>query len=282
MCPCCGSCNIMEFADVKRNRCKDCTKDFSIRVGTIFENSNVSLKKWFMASYLFNAHKKGISSTQLAKDIGVSQPTAWFMLQRLRYATGSINTPAEVSTYEVDEVYIGGKLKNMHMNKRITLKEKDNKACVVGIVNRETKKIKTTHVINATASALQEQIHSTVGAGSIVVTDESRAYHSLPSSIYNHKTVNHSQGEYVKNVEFENRNLGRVAFKVHTNTVEGCWGLLKRGINGIYHWVSKKHLQQYCNEFAHRYNTRDLKDYERFTEFLGNIQGRLTYKVLVA
>lgn len=192
-CPHCGSNKVMEFENIKRNRCKECKKDFSIIKGTIFEDSNITLKKWFMASYLFNAHKKGISSCQLAKDIGVSQPTAWFMLQRLRHASIKSSNQKFQGICEVDEAYLGGKEENRHMQDR--LQGKKDKAVIIGIINRENKQVKTIKVNDAKANTLQKEIYSNIKNESTLITDEHKAYQSISHFIYNHKTINHSRGE---------------------------------------------------------------------------------------
>lgn len=169
-CPFCNSTKSWHYSNGKMYKCASCKKQFSVRVGTIFEDSRIPLVKWFVAIYLFTSLKKGISSIQLSKYIEVTQKTAWFMLQRIREVMQNDDTMFSGTT-EVDEAYIGGKLKNMHMKKRIALKEKDDKAVVVGLVNRETKQAKIMHVANATSQTLQTQIHNNVSSGSVVLTE---------------------------------------------------------------------------------------------------------------
>lgn len=272
-CPHCGGVEVMEYTDVKRNRCKDCKKDFSIRKGTIFEDSNISLRKWFMACYLFNAHKKGISSCQLARDIGVSQPTAWFMLQRLRYASREMFNEQFSGITEIDEVYIGGSEKNRHLKDKLATGEKE-KTVVIGMVNRETKRVKAMRVPRAEKDFLLPKININVEERSVIITDTLPAYKDLRKH-YDHKTVKHSAGEYVKNDS-------RIAFKIHTNTIEGFWSLLKRGINGTYHWASKKHMNLYLAEYSLRYNTREIKDNERFANFFAKKTGKISYKQIIS
>jgi transposase-like protein len=280
-CPFCGSNHIHEFKDIKRNRCYECKKDFSIRKGTIFEDSNIKLKKWFMASYIYNAHKKGISSCQLAKDISVSQPTAWFMLQRLRHASRDRNENFK-GTCEIDETYIGGKAENMHLNKRVEAKGIFKKSIIMGIVNRETKQVKTIKVEDTTSNSLVSNIYKNIEEGSFLITDEHKAYKSIGMS-YNHRSCNHSKGEYNKEEKFESRKNGYKAYKINTNSIEGFWSQLKRGLYGVYHWASEKHIQKYCDEFSFRYNTKAGEDFERFGMFItNNIQGKLSYKSLIA
>lgn len=270
-CPYCGCQKIYAFSDGKTFKCADCRKRFSIRVGTIFEDSKIPLQKWFMAIYLVTAHKKGISSCQLAKDIGVTQKSAWFMLHRLRHAsqTKAFNAPL-ANTVECDETYIGGKEKNKHNDKKTKGTQGRNtktKVPVVGLVERGGN-LRAMKVDDVKGNSMLRVIAENVLIGSLLMTDEFRSYNST-HSFYKHKFVEHSAGQYVDG-------------DCHTNTIEGFWSLLKRGIVGIYHHVSRKHLDRYLNEFAFRYNSRKIADKERFTMFLENCKGRLMYKDLIA
>ena len=273
-CPHCGGCEIMEYkSDFKRNRCKSCKKDFSIKAGTIFEDSNVPLKKWFMAMYIFNAHKKGISSVQLAKDISITQKSAWFILQRLRHASKNLFTSEFDGVTEIDEAYIGGSESNRHAKDKKENGEKP-KTVVIGLVNRDTKQVKAMKVPTAEKDFLLPKINLNVKNGSTIVTDSYHAYKDLKNN-FTHKSVKHSAGEYVR-IE------AKTAFKIHTNSIEGFWSLLKRGINGTYHWVSKKHINKYLAEYSMRYNSREMSDVARFELFCNNTQGKLLYKDLIA
>ena len=267
---------IYSFKDGKRFQCSCCNKIFSYKTGTMFENSKIPLKKWFMAIYLHTAHKKGISSCQLARDISVTQKSAWFMLQRIREIADNFNNDKFDGITEMDETYYGGKFENKHMHERIALKEKDNKAVVFGMLNRDTKQIKTVKVESAEYHNLAKEVMENVKEGSTLITDGHASYIRL-NRFYEHKSVNHSADEFVRN----EKNPNREAFKIHTNGIEGYWSWLKRGIDGIYHWVSKKHLERYLKEFEFRYNTREMKDFERFNHFLTKIKGRLTYANLI-
>jgi transposase-like protein len=271
-CPHCGSNEIMEYkSNFKKNRCKSCKMDFSMRKGTIFEESRMSLQKWFMCIYLMNSNKKGISSLSLSRQVGINKTTAWFVLQRLRYVGKNFFLQTEFEgVTEIDEAYIGGSETNKHAHK----KGKSEKTVVIGMVNRNTKTVKAVKIPTAEKDFLLPKINLNVKQGSTIITDTYGAYKDLNKRFY-HETVKHSEGEYVKV-------SARVAFKIHTNTVEGFWSLLKRGINGTYHWVSKKHMNRYLNEFSLRYNTRELADNQRFASFLGKVQGRITYKELIA
>ena len=273
-CPHCGGCEIMEYkSDFKRNRCKSCKKDFSIKAGTIFEDSNIPLKKWFMAMYIFNAHKKGISSVQLAKDISITQKSAWFILQRLRHASKNLFINEFEGVTEIDEAYIGGSESNRHAKDKKENGEKP-KTVVIGLVNRDTKQVKAMKVPTAEKDFLLPKINLNVKNGSTIVTDSYHAYKDLKNN-FTHKSVKHSAGEYVR-IE------ATTAFKIHTNSIEGFWSLVKRGINGTYHWVSKKHINKYLAEYSMRYNSREMSDVARFELFCNNTQGKLLYKDLIA
>lgn len=273
VCSKCGSKNVFEFKkNYKRNRCMDCKFDFSLRKGTIFEESRLPLRKWFVCIYLVTSNSKGLSSVQLAKQVGITQKTAWFVLQRLRYVAENGFSGVFKGTCEADTTHIGGKYENMHKSKK---ELQPQKAVVLGIVNRETKQVKSFHIENESYIAQGEKILDNVDFGSELITDESKSYIML-KHYFKHNFINHSKGEYVRN------DMSRVAFKITTNSVEGVFAQMKRGINGIYHWCSKKHLQKYLNEFNFRYNSRELADNQKFVSFLGNVQGRLTYKELIA
>ncbi len=269
-CPYCNHDKIYHFSNGKTLKCAACKKRFSIRVGTIFEDSKISLRKWFAAIYLITQHSKGISSVQLAKDIGVTQKTGWFMLHRLRYAakTKSFAAPLK-DTVEVDETYIGGKEKNKHTSKRTPGTQGRNtktKTPVLGMLERKGN-VRVVNLNSLKAKEIEKHILDHVAIGSRVLTDEFRSYLNL-AYLYQHESISHANGEYVRG-------------DVHTNSIEGFWALLKRGIIGIYHFVSVKHLERYLDEFSFRYNLREEKNGVAFNHLLHQVEGRLTYKALI-
>lgn len=262
---------IYHFSDRKTHKCGECGQRFSIKVGTIFEDTKLPLRKWFAAIWMITNHPKGIASVTLAKDLKVTQKTAWFMMHRLRHAarTPSFNAPLK-GTVESDTTFVGGKEKNKHAKDRKGGAQGGaGKAVVLGIIERDGE-LRAEHVPDHKAKTLQGKVRENVEKGSAVCTDEDLSFVGL-SKDYTHLAVNHSAGEYV-----------RLGGFVHTNTIEGAWSLLKRQIYGIHHWVSDKHLNRYVAEMTWRYNRRDMKPAPRMNDIFACVEGRLTYKALIA
>lgn len=260
---CCPFCNTDKVYETNRGyKCANafCKKNFTVTVGTIFENTKIKLRYWFAAIYLVTSHKKGISSHQLARDLGVTQKTAWFMLHRIRTIMKDKIQAILDGIVEIDETFIGGKS---------TQSEKfDNKTAVFGMLQRGGKVI-TKVVKNKSMSILSPIINDTISKGSLIISDGYNGYIGLDKKGYSHESVDHRANEFVRG-EF------------HTNTLEGFWSLFKRGIIGIYHYVSPKHLQKYSDEFAYRYEKRIEKDCDRFINILSNASNfRLTYNQLI-
>lgn len=250
--------------------CKNTKKLFNVKTGTIFENTKLSMRKWFMAIWLILSNKKGISSLQLARDIKVTQKTAWYLLQRIRICLVCKNEGKLSNEVEADETFVGGKNKNRHYDKKVQNSQgrsfKD-KTPVLGMVERRGDVIAKV-IKNTSQSELTPKILEYVDRNAILYTDEWHGYNGI-DKFYYHYSIDHSKGKY---------GIGRI----YTNTIEGFWTLLKRGYIGIYHYMSPKHLQKYVNEFVFRYNTRKSSDSNRFNLLLCNIEYPTTYKKLIA
>lgn len=277
VCPHCNHDRVYVINEGKGYKCanKECYKKFTVTVGTVFESSNIPLTTWFPAMYLIASHKKGISSVQLAKDLGVTQKTSWFMLHRIRESL-KVNKPEMLSgVVEVDEAYMsrkfGSEYKAIDPETGEVLEQKakpiaSKRGAVIGMIERMGD-IRVVATSNATAKEIGDAVRKNVHPDTMLFTDESRKYINQLNR-YRRQHVNHSSGEWVRGI-------------VHTNNVEAFWSVMKRGVYGTYHQISFKHLQAYCDEFTYRYNSRKIKDGERFAITLTHIEGRLTYKRLV-
>lgn len=269
-CPDCDSERIGEIKTRHLLRCKDCRKQFSYKVGTIFEDSSLGLDKWFVAVWVIANCKNGISSHELGRALGVTQKTAWFMLHRIREAMKTGTFRKLRGTVEVDETFVGGLAANMHKakrEKRITGRGGIDKAIVQGVLERGG--VVSTHVVpNTLGSTLRPNVVNRVEIGATVYTDAHGGYTGLWRR-FTHATIDHAK-EYVRGA-------------VHTNGIENFWSLLKRAIKGTYTHVAPFHLSRYCEEEVFRYNNRKTDDGERFWRVLCGVVGRrLTYRRLCA
>ena len=250
-------------------RCRSCRKEFNARTKTIFHRSKIELSKWLYASYLLQTARKGVSSLQLSKQLGITQKTAWFMLHRLREACKEQGGMLSGSV-QVDETFFGGLSKNKHKSKLKKEKShKESKAMVQGL--RAGNKVKTKVIKTATKEALQGNIIDNVEAGSKVMTDEAMHYHTMDKRFI-HLTVHHATNQYV------NEETGAT-----TNDLESVWAVMKRGYKGVYHHWSKKHLPRYLNEFAFRLDKGncEIDTIDRVRSLVQNSSDkRLTYEKL--
>jgi len=262
----------------RRWQCRDCGKQYSVKVNTIFEDSAIKLDKWLTAMWLLANCKNGISSYELAKDIGVTQKSAWFMLQRIRLAMKNqsvLKLGNSGGPVEVDETFIGGKQRNMHAKKRERIKQvwgNDSKTIVMGMLDRESRQVRAKVIPDVTRLTLQGEILKNVVRVGTVYTDSHGGYNDLSLKAFVHETVNHLE-EYVRG-------------EVHTQGIENFWSLLKRTLNGTYVAVEPFHLDRYVDEQAFRFNNRATKDNpltdaDRFALAVSQISGkRLTYAEL--
>jgi transposase-like protein len=269
-CPYCGSVRLFHFSDKRTHKCADCRQRFSIKVGTVFEGTKIPLRKWLAAIWLITSNRKGIASTQLARDIAVTQKTAWFMLHRLRHAARTRSFNRELKgEIEVDESVVGGKEKNKHAHKRLHKGTgSTGKTIVMGLLERGGE-LRTQVIPDAKAETLRPIVRANVEAGSHLYTDGWNPYKALKTE-YRHQIVDHSAGIYA------------LETGAHTNSIEGVWSILKRQIIGVHHWISPKHLPRYLAEITWRYNRRESTEGGRVGEFLSRTHGRLRYVDLIA
>lgn len=246
ICPYCkNSEKIYAYKTRPVHKCPECKNQFTITTGTIFANSRIPLHKLFLAYYLISINKKGVSSTQLARALGISQKAAWYLAHKIRSGLKRTSTKKLSKTVEVDETYVGGRKRGFKYRGRST----ENKTPVFGMLERKGELI-IMPVIDTKRKTLEPIILGYVEKGTKVMSDEWWAYTKL-ARYYEHEMVKHRAREYVRG-------------NVHTNSIEGAWSLLKKAINGTHHRPSRKHLGKYCDEFAFKYNTRNDKDFVRF------------------
>lgn len=285
-CPYCSNTHIYHFKTSRKHKCASCRRVFSIRVGTIFQDSNVKLKVWFTAIYLISISKRGISSHQLARELGITQKTAWFMLQRIRFAMkkGNIRRPFLSGPAEADEVEIGGKEGHRirHIEKYLGRRGRklkvpagkqrknlfNNKQTVVGIIQPKGS-VYTSIIPKQTTNIPKTFIYENLVKGSVLYTDTAYAFTGLEKDFI-HDTVCHKNKEYKKK-----------GTEVTTNHIENYWKNLQQGLVGIYNWVSHEHLQYYLEEFSFRFSNRESSLRNVFDLLIdGCDAGHLPYKQL--
>ena len=271
--PLCPVCGLGEGITERKDgfyRCNQCKEDFTVRTGTIFERSHVPLHKWVYAMYLLVTARKGISSLQLSKEIGITQKSAWFVLHRLREACGP-DLQKLRGIIEIDETYVGGIEGNKHEYKKLKAgRGTVGKTAVLGMRERGGRTV-ATPIENTDKETIQAAIHQHIEIGSTLHTDEAGAYAGISGADFSHDSVNHSAGEFVRDT-------------VTTNGIESVFAVLKRGLIGVYHHTSQKHLARYVDEFSFRLNEGNVKNHTltRLDSFVDGVAGkRLTYKALI-
>jgi transposase-like protein len=267
-CPNCGGREVSYLSTRRLWKCKACKKQFSVKVGSIMEDSPIGLDRWLAAIWLIANAKNGISSCELARSLGMTQKSAWFVLHRIRKAMQNGSLGKLSGHIEVDETYIGGKARNMHISKRKYLGSRDTgKIAVMGLLDRHSGEARTMIVSGTKRHMLHGEVNKHVEPGSTVYTDALRSYNQLDEE-YIHHVINHAN-EYVNG-------------QVHTNGIENFWSLLKRAIKGTYVSVEPFHLFRYLDEQTFRFNTRKGTDADRFVKAAAALTGkRLTYTELI-
>ena len=271
----CGKCGSVRTRPVPNAKpmpywCTDCRSYFSVRTGTPIARSNVPMRKWAIAIYLCLTSLKSVSSMKLSRDIGVKQSTAWFMLHRIREAWAVDDDDQFDGPVEADETYMGGKRRNMPMEKRaaMTSRGTDGKTAVIGVKDRDTNEVRAEVVTSTDVATIRGFVREHTEPGAALYTDEAAAYRGMPE--FDHEAVNHGVGEYVDGM-------------AHTNGIESFWSMLKRAHKGTFHKLSPKHLQRYVSEFAGKHNIRDSGTLAQMRDTVARLVGRtLLYRDLIA
>lgn len=268
----CGSLNVNECKDHKpmAYRCRDCRKHFSVRTGTVLAESRLPLQKWLLAIFMMTSARKGIPSTQMARELGVTQKSAWFLAQRIRETWLKDHDNHLDGQVQVDETYVGGREKNKHADKKLHAgRGMVGKTAVIG-ARSETGEVRAMVISDTKAPTLSAFVQQHARHGTTVVTDTHGGYVGLEAAGFTHIRINHSAGEYVRDM-------------ADTNGIESFWSLLKRGYIGIYHYMSTKHLDRYVNEFSFRHNTAQVGTLQFIDMTIARMANkRLTYKELIS
>lgn len=285
-CPHCGSLHVYTCKTRSKNPAKEgvnsykcaekgCNKRFTATVGTIFEGSKLPLQTWFAAIWLCTTTSKGVSSANLAKQLGITQKTAWFVLSRIREMLNESAPEMLTGEVQVDETYVGGRSENWHAAKRKAMREAGtgyiHKTPVLGLYQNggKVKTIMLQDGRSVSGEHIKPHLFANIDANAMVITDGFGAYNNIDKNFKQHVVINHAKGEYVNG-------------RFHTNSIEGFWSQLKRGIVGVYHFTSKKHLHRYCNEYGYRYNYRNLDSNAKFAHAIAaTSNARITYTELV-
>lgn len=274
VCGHCGSVSVTECKDHKpmAYRCKDCRAHFSVRTRTVLAESRLPLLKWLLAIFMLTSARKGIPSTQMARELGITQKSAWFLVQRIRetWLKNHSGKNDDMGDHiQVDEAYVGGKESIKHADKKLNAGRGNVGKAAVVEMRDQNGQVHATPVADTTSKSLIGIISANATAGATVVTDELRAYRAVPCFGFNHLTVNHSVGEFLKGM-------------AHTNGIESFWAQLKRGHYGIYHYISAKHLHRYVKEFSFRHDTSQVGTMQFINMTIVRIASKhLSYKELI-
>lgn len=276
-CPCCGSVAVYQMKDSKtgerqannRWRCKDCKKQYTVRTGTVFEDSRIELRHWCFGFWRASTSKKGVSALEIHRQTGISYKSCLFMLNRIRFAmsdSGPDVLGPQSGIVEVDETYVGGRPRHPNFHNPEGRVKYTQKQAVLAMVERGGK-VKTKPIANVTGANVQAIMRENIDSSARIATDQSGAYPGCDDHFTGgHRSVNHSKKEYVRG-------------QIHTNTVENFFSNVKRSLHGIYHSVSKEHLHRYLSEIEFRYNHRHIEDGPRTLQAIKGAEGkRLTYK----
>lgn len=271
-CPHCECPKVGVIASRQKFKCKnpECRKQFSVKAGTIMEDSPLGLDKWLIAMWMIANCKNGMSSYEIHRAIGITQKSAWFLMHRIRLAMKAESLDKIEGEAEVDETFIGGKARNMHKSRRAKVikgRGASGKTIVMGVLDRKNRKVRTKVILDTKQETLIKEIKANVEPGSTVYSDGHDGYEGLTDEDYVHLVIEHAT-EYVNG-------------QIHTNGIENFWSLLKRGISGTYVSVEPFHLFRYLDEQTYRYDFRQDNDFGRFERVSGRIEGqRVTYKGL--
>jgi len=281
-CPECGSVSVYQMKDSKtgerqanyRWRCHDCKKQYTVRVGTVFEDSRIPLRHWCYGFYRASTSKKGVSALEIKRQTGLAYKSALFMLNRIRFAMDSSDVEPLEGIVEVDETFVGGKPRRKNNQAKIEsrgahqAKQMKRKQPVLGMLQRNGK-IRPKVIADVTSKTLKAEITKHIHPSATIMTDDWTGYSFLKREGWKHDSVNHSRYEYARG-------------DITTNRIEGFFSVLKRGLNGIYHAVSKKHLHRYLSEFEFRYNNKELTDGQRMVKAIKSANHkRITYQQIL-
>ena len=270
-CPRCGSERTKRISTSNRHNCNGCRKQFNVRTGSIFEGSHMLLRKWLYGIYLMQTARKGISSIQVSKELGISQSAVWFMLHRIREAMDPGIDEKLSGAVEIDEAYVGGAEKKKHAKKKPHQNWIEGKQIVLGFRERgENGRVILRPIHSSQQLVIEDEVLFAVEEGSTIYTDEGRGFYNL-DAYFQHHTINHGRGEYVRE-------------EVTTNSIESVWAVVKRAYKGIYHQWSPKHGQRYLNEVAYRLTEGQVRvpvmvRVKRLSQRAFNVT--LTYKELI-